>query len=179
MLAFYFKISIKKNTIKYFTVFNDFPFLLEDPKNKTLRFTLEKCFERLVTEQERNRNTPLTSKRITSLIKDLNWYIKDTGAIWRMMKEDSEFMEFQLQKLRDQSQNPVYYSRPLVLNQSSRRDPIYYTRPLFWNQSNNQAQSNQMTEMNPSKKPRLCANPMPKSSDGLKSSSEQIFRPWL
>ena len=178
MLAFYFKISIRKNTIKYFTIFDDFPFLLEDPKNQTLRLRLQKCFERLVTEQERNKNTPLSDKRLDLLIIDLNRYMKATGSVWRMVNEDPEYKEFQLRKLNDKAEEPplIYYKKPIHMIQSA-NSPIFFDRrqPIL-NQSNYQTQSVQMPEMNPHKILRCCKRP---SSDSASKSSAHIFRPWL
>ena len=165
MLAFSFKISIEKNCIKYFTVFEDFPFLLEDPKNKTLRLRLQRSFERLVTEQEINKRWCLNEQRLFSLIHDLNLIMKDSGAMWVNIHEESGYKEFVLQKEKKiQLINvPSIYTRVFV---QVPQQSFHSSAP----RSTNNQQVNAM-------KIRILSETS-KSHQAESTETTKLFRPW-
>ena len=171
MLAFSFKISIEKNCIKYFTVFEDFPFLLEDPKNKTLRLRLQRSFERLVTEQEINKRWCLNEQRLFSLIHDLNLIMKDSGAMWVNIHEESGYKEFVLQKEKKIRliNVPSIYTRVFVqVPQQSFHSSA--PRPRTQLNSTNNQQVNAI-------KIRILSE-TPKSRQAESTKTKKLFRPW-
>lgn len=100
MLEFHFRISMTKNSIKFYPINDDFPFRLEETKNGTLKTGIQKSFERLVAEQETIRRWPMNEKRINKLVNDLNGYMFNTGAMWSIVNHDLCEGQFFLRKTR-------------------------------------------------------------------------------
>ena len=98
MLEFHFRISMSKNSIKFFPLSDDFPFRLEETESGTLTRGIQRSFERLVSEQEIIRRWPMDERRINKLINDLNGYMINTGAMWTIVNQDLREGQFFLQK---------------------------------------------------------------------------------
>ena len=179
MLPFHFRISIRKNSIKYFTVFEDFPFLLEAHSENTWRTKLQKSFERLVAEQGLNKCRPLTTKRLNTLINDLNHYMKGTGAIWALVKEESDFQEFQLCKIKIKAacirHQQVINRQVLVDNQFA--VPME-TSNVIPNHSNNCTEPKYSMPKNPHKIRIICENSDSQIVGPPTPIQTNLFRPW-
>ena len=129
MLEFHFRISMTKNSIKFFPVNDDFPFCLEETENGTLKTGIQKSFERLVAEQETIRRWPMNEKRINKLVNDLNGYMFNTGAMWTIVNHDLREGQFFLRKTRICM--PNLHSIIYHQNQSMERPRAFVNRSLL------------------------------------------------
>ena len=158
MLEFHFRISMSKNSIKFFPVTDDFPFCLEETETGTLKRGIQRSFERLVAEQETIRRWPMDEKRINKLVNDLNGYMINTGAMWTIVNQDLREGQFFLK--RTAISMPSIYT--MLYHQ---RETL--VRPRSFGNFNNQTLVNAPNQ-----------NTDTKNDGSLANKNSNFFRPW-